>query len=183
MHMNHTSMIHPDVCSRCAAKNRTCCTVSSGNEEFCFPISLPEMEAIRSAGQGGEDCFVLAANTPGFVKQLSLLMPEIEIGEAFPPQGSHWRLATTEEGDCVFLGHAGCVLERSVRPVYCRLFPLWVFHGRLTWFTAEECLANKECSSLAPMLAAMGTDSAEIKALFAEMCSKLGLRPDPKVKS
>ena len=109
-------------------------------------------------------------------------MPEIEIGEAFPPQGSHWRLATTEQGGCVFLGRAGCVLERSVRPVYCRLFPLWVFHGKLTWFTAGECLANVECSSLAPMLAAMGTDSAEVRTLFAEMCSKLGLVPSLKVK-
>jgi hypothetical protein len=60
----YTSMIHPDVCSRCAARGRTCCTVSSGDEEFCFPISISEMEAIRSAGQGGEDCFALAPNTP-----------------------------------------------------------------------------------------------------------------------
>jgi Fe-S-cluster containining protein len=182
MSMNDTSMINPDVCSRCAARGRTCCTVSSGDEEFCFPISIPEMEAIRSAGQGGEDCFALAPNTAGFVKQLSMLMPAADIRGAFPKQGSHWRLATTEQGDCVFLGPAGCVLARSVRPAYCRLFPLWVFHGKLTWFTAGECLVNEECSSLAPMLAALGTDSARVRELFAEMCSKLGLESDPKVK-
>ena len=183
MSANDTSMIHPDVCSRCAARNRTCCTVSAGDEEFCFPLSVPEMEAIGSAGLGGEDCFVFVPNTPGFVKQLGLLMPEADIDRAFPAQGSHWRLAVSDQGDCVFLGREGCVLPRSVRPVYCRLFPLWVFHGQLTWFTAAECLANRECSSLASMLAAMGTESAEVRALFAEMCSKLGLGPDPKVKS
>lgn len=183
MNMNDTSMIHPDVCSRCAARGRTCCTVSSGDEEFCFPISIPEMRAIRDAGLGGENSFVLAPNTPGFVRQLSALMPEADIRKAFPTQGSHWRLATTAKGDCAFLGREGCCLPRSVRPIYCRLFPLWVFEGSLTWFTAGECLANEECSSLAPMLEAMGTDSAEARALFAEMCTKLGLGADAKVKS
>lgn len=183
MNMNDTLSIHPDVCSRCAARGRTCCTVSSGDEEFCFPISIPEMEAIRSAASGLEDCFVLAPNTPGFVRQLGQLMPHKNIAAAFPAHGSHWRLATTEQGDCVFLGPQGCVLERSLRPAYCRLFPLWVFDGQLTWFTAGECLANEECSSRAAMLAAMGTDSACVKTLFAQMCSMLGLESDPKVKS
>jgi len=183
MNMKYTSMIPPDVCSRCAARNRTCCSLSGGDEEFCFPISMPEMEAIRSAGHGGEDCFVLAPNTPGFVRQLSMLMPEADIRTAFPVPGTHWRLATSGQGDCVFLGREGCVLPRGARPIYCRLFPLWVFHGQLTWFTASECLANEECSSLAPMLVAMRTDRTEVRSLFAEMCSKLGLGPNPKVKS
>jgi Fe-S-cluster containining protein len=180
--MNDTQLTHPDVCRRCAAVGRTCCAVSSGDEEFCFPVSAAEMTAIRQAGGSGE-CFVSAANTAGFVEQLALLLPGHDIEGAFPPQGSHWRLATTADGRCVFLGEAGCRLDRGVRPVYCRLFPLWVFAGRLTWFTAEECLANKECASLAAMLRAMGTDSAEAKALHREMCAKLGLESSSKVKS
>jgi Fe-S-cluster containining protein len=180
--MNDTPFTHPDVCRRCAAVGRTCCAVSSGDEEFCFPVSAAEMTAIRQAGEGGE-CFVSAANTVGFVEQLALLLPGYDIAGAFPPQGSHWRLATTAEGRCIFLGPEGCRLERSVRPVYCRLFPLWLFAGRLTWFTAEECLANKECSSLAGMLRAMGTDSAEATALHRDMCAKLGLECSSKVKS
>jgi Fe-S-cluster containining protein len=180
--MNDTQLTHPDVCRRCAAVGRTCCAVSSGDEEFCFPVSAAEMTAIRQAGGSGE-CFVSAANTAGFVEQLALLLPGYDIAGAFPPQGSHWRLATTADGRCVFLGEAGCRLDRGVRPVYCRLFPLWVFAGRLTWFTAEECLANKECSSLAAMLRAMGTDSAEAKALHREMCAQLGLESSSKVKS
>ena len=181
--MNDTSIIHPDVCGRCAARGRTCCTVASGDEEFCFPISIPEMNAIRGAGQGGDDSFVLVANTSGFVEQLAQLMPERDIAAAFPGQGSHWRLATTPQGECTFLRHDGCALDRSVRPLYCRLFPLWQFHGQLTWFTASECLANEECASLATMIEAMNTSRAEVRALFGEMCSKLGLEPDAKVKS
>lgn len=180
--MNDTLNIHPDVCRRCAAVGRTCCAVTSGDEEFCFPVSSAEMSAIREAGESGE-CFVSAANTAGFVEQLALLMSGYDIAKAFPPQGSHWRLATTADGRCVFLGEGGCRLDRSVRPAYCRLFPLWYFEGRLTWFTAEECLANKECPSLAAMLRAMGTDSAEAKALHRDMCAKLGLERIAKVKS
>jgi Fe-S-cluster containining protein len=173
--MNESSIIHPDVCRRCAAKGRTCCTVTSGDEEFCFPISVSEMAAIRAAGQGGEESFVLVPNTEGFVDQLAHLMPERNIEEAFPAKGSHWRLATTAEGCCIFLGGDGCVLDREVRPLYCRLFPLWSFHGQLTWFTAEECLANVECTSLPAMIRAMGTDADEVRSLFADMCANLGL--------
>ncbi len=139
------------------------------------------MEAIRRAGQGGGECFVLAPNTSGFVEQLDTLMPDHDIKAAFPEQGSHWRLATTAEGRCIFLGESGCTLERNVRPLYCRLFPLWLFHGQLTWFTADECLANEECASLSAMLEAMSTDSAEARCLFHDMCARLGLELPAKV--
>lgn len=181
--MNTPHLLHPDVCGRCAARGRTCCTVSSGDEEFCFPVSIPEMHAIRNAGQGGEDCFVLVPNSPGFVEQLGFLMPDRDIEAAFPEHGSHWRLATTAQGACIFLGPAGCVLDREVRPTYCRLFPLWQYRGQLTWFAAAECLANEECPSLTAMLAAMGTSGKEVRTLFREMCEKLGLQTDDKVNS
>jgi Fe-S-cluster containining protein len=141
------------------------------------------MHAIRNAGQGGEDCFVLVPNSPGFVEQLGFLMPDRDIEAAFPEHGSHWRLATTAQGACIFLGPAGCVLDREVRPTYCRLFPLWQYRGQLTWFAAAECLANEECPSLAGMLAAMGTSGKEVRTLFREMCEKLGLQTDDKVNS
>ena len=121
------------------------------------------MAAIREAGQGGEECFVLAPNTPGFVDQLDRLMPDRRVGETFPA--------------------LGCALERAVRPLYCRLFPLWSFHGQLTWFTADECLANAECSALSDMLGAMSTDGSEVRALFEEMCARLGLERTTKVTS
>jgi Fe-S-cluster containining protein len=156
--------------------------MAPGDEEFCFPLSLAEMQLIREAGHAGDDCFVSAANTPGFVEQLALLIPDRAVRTAFSPEGSHWRLATTDAGHCVFLGPAGCALPRSARPMYCRLFPLWSFQGRLTWFTAQECLASEECVSLKSMLRAMRTDSDEVRALFADMCARLGLEPLPKVK-
>lgn len=132
------------------------------------------MSAIQAAGHGS-DCFLPAVNTAAFVKQLGHLIPGRQVEKIFRIDDSHWRLATTAQGDCIFLGEAGCSLARSVRPFYCKLFPLWVFRGQLTWFTAEECLANAECRNLLAMLGAMGTDHNEIRALFTQMCEALGL--------
>lgn len=180
--MNETTPLHPSVCGRCAARGRTCCQVTPGDEEYCFPLSQSEMRAIIQAGQGGEEFFRLVPNTPDFVRQLAHLLPGFDVQSAFPPQGSHWRLATTDTGRCVFLGAAGCVLGRGQRPRYCRLFPLWPHAGRLTWFTAGECLASEENASLAAMLRAMDTDRDEVRTLFADMCAGLGLERHPKVK-
>jgi hypothetical protein len=47
--MNDISRIHPLVCSRYAAKERICSTVTRGDEELCFPIFIPEMNSIRNA--------------------------------------------------------------------------------------------------------------------------------------
>ncbi len=174
--------LYPDVCRRCAVRGRTCCTVAPGDEEFCFPLSLSEMQTIREAALGSVECFVSMPNTPGFVDQLALLIPDRTVRTVFGLAGTHWRLGTTRAGQCVFLGPTGCVLPRAVRPRYCQLFPLWSFQGRLTWFTAQECLASEECASLAAMLRAMHTDSKEVRTLFADMCVRLGLEPLPKVK-
>lgn len=180
--MNEISSLHPNVCGRCALRGRTCCQVTPGDEEYCFPLSQFEMGNIIQTGQGREELFRLVSNTPGFVRQLAHLLPEYDVQSAFPPLGSHWRLVTTDTGRCVFLGEVGCVLDRSQRPYYCRLFPLWSHAGRLTWFTAQECLASEECASLAAMLRAMDTDRDEVRTLFADMCAGLGLERQPKVK-
>jgi Fe-S-cluster containining protein len=173
--MSESSMISPNICTRCAAGGRTCCSIEPGSEEFCFPLSEADMARIAASVGDATSCFVHAPNTAAFADQLATLLPKYEIRTAFPPDGHHWRLATTDQGHCVFLGVHGCVLDRSIRPMYCRLFPLWSYHGRLTWFTAEECLANKECTSLAAMLTAMHTDDTEVHALFDAMCSAMGL--------
>ncbi len=166
--------LDPHICVRCAAQGKTCCELSGGDEEFCFPLSDAERAAILDAGFTPES-FVLVPNTPDFVEQLAHLMPDLAVEAAFPPDGSHWRLATTAEGRCVFLGQSGCVLARTIRPMYCRLFPFWLYQGELTWFTAEECLAAAECATPSAMSRSMGLTKAEILELFRAMGAALGL--------
>lgn len=168
-------MTAPHVCVRCAGLGRTCCQLSGGDAEFCFPLADAERRRMLAAG-AAEEAFLQAPNTPAFVRQLSMLLPGYEVEKIFTPHGRHWRLATTPAGDCVFLSRTGCSLDRAVRPAYCRLFPLWVYENRLTWFTAETCLAHRECASASAMLAAMNTDAADTRVLFSLMCAELGLR-------
>lgn len=169
------SSSHPSVCVQCAARGRTCCELSSGDEEFCFPLSEAERARIVAADATRTHCFVLASNTPNFVEQLCVLLPNYAVRAAFPESGTHWRLATTAAGQCTFLGPAGCLLDRTMRPAYCRMFPLWSIHGQLTWFAAAECLAHAQCHSTRAMLTAMKTSREEIFALFATMCAELHL--------
>lgn len=168
------SSLDPHICARCAAQGQTCCELSGGDEEFCFPLADAERAAILNAGFDSGS-MVLVPNTSAFVEQLSHLMPDQDIAAAFPLSSRHWRLATTSQGRCVFLGQAGCRLDRAVRPVYCRLFPLWLYQGQLTWFTAEECLAAVECTTASAMVRAMGATTAEIRELFQAMCAGLAL--------
>lgn len=169
------SKLHPDVCARCAARGKTCCELSGGDEEFCFPLSEAERQILLAAGVS-ETAFVRVTNSAAFVDQLDHLIPDRGVADAFASEGFHWRLATTAAGACTFLASSGCTLNRDIRPMYCKLFPLWLFQGQLTWFTADECLANEECCSVVEMLNAMGADAAAIRKLFADMCAALGLR-------
>lgn len=169
---------HPDVCCRCAASGPTCCSLAGADEEFCFPISPTEMAAITGTHPftppADGDIFIQAANTPGFVAQMGTLFPDWDVETVFPASGAHWRLVT-QKGHCIFLGETGCLLERQVRPLYCRLFPLWPQGGLLTWFAAPQCLATEECVTLSAMLGAMGMSGQEARQIFLQMCSALGL--------
>lgn len=167
-------MTDPHICSHCAAQGATCCSLSAGSEEFCFPVSEGERDMLLAAGYPDTSC-VREPNSQAFIEQLGMLLPEFNIAARFPVTGTHWRLSTTPQGNCVFLRPDGCSLDRDTRPIYCRLFPLWEFHGQLTWFTAEECLANRELPSLADMLQAMSMTADDTHSLFASMCRLLEL--------
>lgn len=164
------------VCARCAGLGRTCCQLSGADAEFCFPLADAERNRLLALGLAAES-FLATPNTPAFVRQLTALLPGYGVEKVFTLHAQHWRLATTPDGDCVFLGRFGCTLERDMRPAYCRLFPLWVYRGRLTWFTSETCLAHRECASVPAMLQALNTSAAEVRTLFELMCDELELRP------
>lgn len=165
----------PRTCQRCAERGKSCCELSSGDEEYCFPLSELEMAAIVRAGHDQASCFVQVPNTSNFIDQLALLVPDHDVRARFPLGGMHWRLRTTPQGRCIFLDERGCLLAPEFRPKYCRIFPLWVHNGRTTWFTADDCLAVTECTGKADLFSAMGTNENEILALFMDMCSALGL--------
>ena len=137
-------MSDPFVCARCAAKGPTCCELTPGVEEVCFPVSEYERERIIECvpDSGG---FALQVNTPVFIENLFRLFPgqRKKVKELFPPGGMHYRLEVDSNGKCLFLGSEGCIIPKEVRPLYCRLFPFWTDeNGRIHFLKLKNALPS-----------------------------------------
>lgn len=165
-----------DACRRCAEASGTCCTLSPGQEEFCFPLSARERADMEAAGAGPE-MFFSQANTPAFVDNLCRLFP----GEGallralFPAGGFHDRLAVALTGECLLLGPEGCRLPREARPYYCRLFPFWMRGGRQMYFEFKECQALRESRGGAGLLKRLGMTETGVFDLYHRLREAWGL--------
>lgn len=168
----------PHVCMRCAEHGATCCRLTPGEEEYCFPLSDMERDRIldHAKDKGG---FAQEANSKPFVDHLKRLFPREDklLEQLFPPLKHHLRLATRPDGSCVFLGAEGCVLPREARPHYCLLFPFWISGERLTGFTSDGCLAVQERRDLRGLLDLLGVSEAEIRTLHGRLRLAWGLPP------
>ncbi|WP_243546912.1 YkgJ family cysteine cluster protein [Pseudodesulfovibrio tunisiensis] len=168
----------PDVCARCAGQGPTCCRISPGNEEHCFPISPREKERIREAVPftGG---FVPEPNSAAFRNNLCNLFPGEGrvLAELFPDDDEHYRLALDSTGACRFLGPAGCEIPVEVRPYFCRIFPFWVVGDTVTFFDSPFCLARREGRNLGPMLDLFGLTRARVRDLYGRLRLVWGLPP------
>ena len=168
-----------DICRCCAEDGPTCCTLSPGQEEACFPLS--EMERHRIVEQVGlsRGAFTLEANSGAFRASLYRLFPRERaiLDTLFPDAGRHLRLSCDAAGRCVFLRADGCRLPRAVRPYYCRLFPFWVAGGRVTAFAAAECLVHRQGRTVAGMLALLDGTEARVRDLHGRLRLAWGLPP------
>lgn len=170
---------NPDICGRCAAVGSTCCVLTPGQEETCFPVSEIERQRIVDHLGPSRGAFVVEANSGAFLANLYHLFPRERqrLAALFPETGRHLRLAVTPAGRCVFLRASGCCLPRQVRPYYCRLFPFWVSGGRLTAFAAAGCLVHSQGRNMAAMLALVGTSEARARELHGRLRLAWGLPP------
>lgn len=166
-----------DICTRCSKINRTCCRTQPENTENCFPVSGAEIESLGR--YFSPDHQVLRTqNSFKFIHNLKKLIPDKKeaIKREFPENGTHFRLKTTEDGSCVLLGDKGCTLPWGARPFYCRLYPFWVYKGKITLFDDPECLALREKMQLRPLLSLLGTTGREILDMHSEMLKHLNLK-------
>ncbi|WP_291329905.1 zinc/iron-chelating domain-containing protein [Desulfovibrio sp. UCD-KL4C] len=174
-------MNDPFVCARCAAKGPTCCELTPGCEEVCFPVSEYERERIIECAPdlGG---FVLQPNTAIFIDNLFRLFPDQRraVKELFPPGGTHYRLAVDERGKCLFLGQHGCLIPQDVRPCYCRLFPFWTTEdGKINILEVATCLAQLENKSPGKLLKALNVSQTTVRKLHAALRRAWGFDPHP----
>lgn len=168
------------VCARCARHCATCCSLARGSEEFCFPLSATERQAMEQAGAEARH-FQAQENTSGFLDNLCRLFPgEEEVVRAlFPAGGGHDRLAVADNASgsvsCRLLGPQGCMLPRQARPLYCRLFPFWVRSGSVLYFDFPDCQAVRERRGPGQMYQALGMDEGEALSLYAALRQAWGL--------
>lgn len=170
----------PAVCARCALTSPTCCAIAPGSEPNCFPVS--EMEWGRVLDHAGErGAFVREVNTQPFRNMVARLFPgeREQIEALFPHHKVHLRLATNAKGLCIFASAEGCELPREARPYYCRLFPMWVYGERLTFFNADGCLAVREGRTVRGVLNRLGTTEHDVRSLFGRLRLAWGLAPGP----
>ena len=160
----------PHICTLCASRGRTCCSLVPGNEELCFPLSRMERQMISDWGETAE-FFEDMPNSPAFRDSLDYLFPEDRprLRELFPKGGRHERLGTTPAGDCLLLGPGGCRLPRANRPWYCRIFPFWVRWGEVVVIPSPSCLGVRKSFTKTATLELYEIDDAGVLEIFANL--------------
>jgi Fe-S-cluster containining protein len=176
-HAQVGSKMDPQICATCARESVTCCTLGSEATDTCFPLSRVEIESIRAFWPEKQGWFERAENSSTFRKHLFRLFPgeKKRVDELFPAKGTHNRLAVTAQGNCQFLSSTGCALPRSIRPVFCRLYPFWVVWSKTTFFQAANCLAVQRRPTLLAVLEVLQVQEKDIHALYDELRIKWGL--------
>lgn len=178
--LSHKHQADPHVCARCAEVHTTCCFVTPGEEEYCFPLSATEWERIVDHCQD-EGGFAEENNTKPFLTTLTRLFPAKDarrLRELFPEHSTHRRLASRPDGKCVFLTSSGCRLPREVRPWYCLLYPFWKRGHMLTMFTAMGCLICRETATTEEALELTDMTQKDVQRIFGQLRLAWGLDPD-----
>lgn len=173
--MHHFS--EENICARCSKISRTCCRTRPENAANCFPLSGPEIEDLNRDFTG-EDPVLRTKNSVEFIANLKKLIPDKKqaIEEQFPENGTHPRLKTTADGSCLLLRDRGCILPRRARPIFCRLYPFWVYKGKITLFDDPDCLALQEEKQPRRVLSLLGTTGREVLDMYLEMLKHLNLK-------
>lgn len=164
----------PHVCARCAK----CCVIPPGDEGIIFPLFTEEVDRLEEAAQDlGVVSPVAEEPTAQALQDAMLrLFPDAQeqVRALLPVGSTHHRLGVTDDGYCVFLGEAGCVLPQEVRPPHCLLFPFWFRGERLVPLDAD-CLALREARTSWDALRALGLSEAGMREAYSRLLRSWGL--------
>ena len=102
------------LCVRCACHYQTCC------QKTDIYVTLGDLQRIEQH-TGSSDVHEL--RTPADPVYINQEDDPLWLAKVFRPDGSRRVLKHQENGDCIFLGSAGCTLPVEARPLICRLYP------------------------------------------------------------
>jgi Fe-S-cluster containining protein len=105
---------HEFLCARCAKRQETCCQRTD--------IVVTDGDISRVAAYTGQRDFIefRTAGKPEYIDQDD---DPLWRDATFLPDGTRRVVKHRENGDCTFLGSAGCSLPYETRPLICRLYP------------------------------------------------------------
>ena len=147
------SQMHP--CARCAAVQRTCCQRAE------ILVTAGDLERIAAAT--GKQAFHerRAPTDPSYLDQDD---DSNWLRYTVDQNGQRRVLTRKPNGDCGFLGAAGCELSLETRPLVCRLYPYSYNEQGLQGLDSEYC----PTAMLAPAGESMA-DVLDIPAATAEV--------------
>lgn len=156
------------LCAQCHQAGGGCCRTGPDGREYMFGLTRGEIEAMSRASGLEPRRFVKADRpNPGFLAFLESLHP---LFLQTMPKGRRLRLLLDDQGACCFLGPRGCRLPQKARPLYCRLYPLFVNpHGRLMVLASDACLAQAGARSWREVMKRLGQDEETVRELFARL--------------
>lgn len=102
------------LCARCARQGKTCC------QQREIYVTPGDADRIRKVIGNNDFCHFRVPEDPAYLEQDH--DPEW-LEHVFRPDGSRRILRRLPNGDCPFLGQAGCRLNLETRPLVCRLYP------------------------------------------------------------
>lgn len=163
--------LHP--CARCARVQPTCC------QRTDILVTDGDRARIRAhlvrSGRAGGDAF-WERRAP---RDASYLDDD--------PDDPDWRAATVAadgtravlvkraDGDCTFLGEAGCTLPGDVRPLVCRLYPFEYTHRGLADEDPEYCPTALVDPRGTGMVSVLGMRRAEAEVWRRDLYRELGI--------
>lgn len=161
----------PHVCAACPrAQGRSCCE-AEGRHDLAT-LTGGDIARIRAATGKPARLFVdEEVLAPDAAHAHALLRP---LNAHAVHQGIRRHLRV-EAGRCVFhQPERGCSLERAIRPLLCRLYPLELdAFGRPTLAPSGSCHATETLDGLTGVMAAMGLSVKSLRALHSQALREL----------
>lgn len=158
------------LCARCARRQETCCQRTD--------IILTTGDIARVAAHVGRADFI-EFRAAGKAEYLDQDDDPTWRDATFRPDGTRRVVRHRPNGDCHFLGHAGCTLPGEVRPLICRLYPFDYDERGIKDQLGTGCPAHllPPGVGLTEALAMSRTDAARWHAtLYAELRAELASR-------
>lgn len=164
--MTVTETLHP--CARCARVQKTCCQQTE--------ILVTEGDTARIAAHTGRHDFWERRA----VRDASYLEDDPDDPDwrraTVAPDGSRAMLKKQPNGDCTFLGEAGCVLPEETRPLVCRLYPFEYTHQGVLGEDSEYCPTGLVDPGRIGMVRVLGMRREDAERWHGQLYAELGIR-------